>query len=290
MRKWIGILISASLAGSAFGVDVIQDRVYGLKSQSSTAGAGPTNLFRFNVDGTGFTDLGAVKVGGLNVEADGLAYDGFGLYGFAITANGSQFLSIHPTTAIGTTVGTFFGGKQFRAAGITPWNSVLALDVLSSQLWDINTFDASSSLVGTLARSFSTATDLAYRPNGELWITDANEFHRISGLATSLIYTDNDAQAETGAPPSFPGIAFDSSGFSNDVYTYDVLGQDDVFSFQSGSLAGSRALLYSNIIPSFDAGRGDLASRVATVPEPATLVALGLGALALLRRRRVQSR
>ncbi|MBM4017113.1 MAG: PEP-CTERM sorting domain-containing protein [Planctomycetes bacterium] len=47
-----------------------------------------------------------------------------------------------------------------------------------------------------------------------------------------------------------------------------------------------RSTLYANIIPSFNAGRGDLAAQ--PVPEPLTLAGagLGLGCLAAYLRRR----
>ena len=90
-----------------------------------------------------------------------------------------------------------------------------------------------------------------------------------------------DTTARPGdSPPGIAGIAF-SQDTKGVLHAYDINLEDDIFSY-SVDAAFARSTIETNIIPSFNSGRGDLAAllKLKPIPVPA-LLPLGIATLAL---------
>ncbi len=111
-------------------------------------------------------------------------------------------------------------------------------------------------------------------------MAEANAFHTLDASTGALSFVAADLVPEEGSNFVFnAGLAFDQPALSK-AFTLDVNVNDDLYTHNLPN--PTRAMFIPNILPNFNAGRGDLAA----VPEPASLAALGLGVVALLRRRR----
>ena len=131
--------------------------------------------------------------------------------------------------------------------------------------------------------ALSTASDIAIRSDGTAILANATTFYEIDLGTGELTELFSDLSA------AHAGLAFDPLA-STSLLTFEVNGTDDLYSFDTSLAAPPRINVLQNIIPQFNAGRGDLASLTlgdTSVPEPNTLMLLGLGIAALrLRRRR----
>jgi len=136
----------------------------------------------------------------------------------------------------------------------------------------------------------SSASDIAVKADGTFFITNvnANSGSSIYTLNTgngslTLAHTDSTTGPDSRIPGA-AGAAFSSQTQPDALFTYDITFDEDIFRYDIDS-GFSRTLLYSDVINSFNAGRGDLASITPTepVPEPLTILgsatALGFGAL-----------
>ncbi len=306
----------AALVGSAVALlcaaSTAHGITYGLKSENyfnqppgQYSGA-PTHLFTFREDGSQFTDLGELRLGGAGLDADGLAIGpGHGLLAFQLTeANDklghprdARLIAIDPTTATATPVGAWLTGRDIRGAVFDAADRLWAVDALGNELLEIDPTDGSviaGSAVPLALADVDTSCDLAVDADGTFWLTSLD---RVAGA--SVIHTLDPATGAVTAQHSDPGqglvgLAFSQAAGPDDLFAFDVnmnsvpgLGDnDDVFRYDVAN-AFARTVLHGNVIQDFNAGRGDLAALI--VPEPVTVTGLliGFGSLgSYLRRRR----
>lgn len=262
-------LASSILAGST---------VFGLKSTAGAPSVAPTRLFSFDGSTGVVNDIGWVTYNGNQVNADGLSFGNGSLYAFLLEAGGSRLVTLD-SMGVATSV-AFYQGTTMR--GATYRNGrIYALDVLQGTAWNIATIDVSTLLLTSVAlnTAISDACDLDYDATGMLWVAEANAFHFLNPATGVVNFVAADNQPEN------PGFIF-NAGFTFDetspgrAIAMDVNLTDDLNTYFLPLPA--RTPLTPNILPNFNAGRGDLA----VVPEPATVAVVGLGLVGLLRRRR----
>lgn len=304
-------LVALLLAALAFATPT-HATVFGLKSCGSSPplcggvpSAPPTELYSFTEDGSAFTSIGSVTLGTAPIDVDALAISPVhGLLGFRLTATGSTLVRINPTTAAATAIGSEIAGGNFRGAVFDLGDTLRVLDKTTSQVLTIDPL--TGAIVGTPVAltlggspfALSDVTDIAVRADGTFYLTShftttGTDLYTLDAGTGALTLVFTDGALQDALLPAVSGIAF-SGAASNPahLFAYEVNGFDDIFRYDADGGAGSRTLLYPNIVPSFNAGRGDLAAlplRATDVPEPATLLLLGLG-LAGLAARAVSAR
>lgn len=272
---------------TAFGLGLLltnsasADFVYGIKSTAlGAASTFPARLFRFDENGTGFTDLGVIRLGstsGAEIDVDALGISqNRQLYAYQVTTSGSRLVSINATNAVATTIGSQLNGRDMRGGFIDGLNVFWAIDSAMNQLLSINTatgaiVSAVALKVGSTNYNVGNAIDLAQLGDGSVYLTDSNQFFRLNLSTGNLTHVHTD----TGGSVAYPGLAASVSSASQQLFGYDVNGTDDIFKF--GLPGFSRSPVFPNIMGSFNSGRGDLAS--VTVPEPMTLAAGVVGLL-----------
>ncbi len=233
----------------------------------------PSQLFSFQEDGSSFQDIGVVKLNNQSVDVDGLALSSrYGLMGFVLTGSNSQLVKINSNTAQATVVGSPLSSRKIRGAAFDSNGVLWAVDEQSDELLRIN--PQNGNIQGTpvkLQYSIGTGTDIAIKQGGSFFISAGNNIYSldINSGTMNLLFTDTHREpAPVGwsEHPFYPGLAFPSDSSSFNLFAYEVNGYDDIYYFDQNF---SRHLLYSDIISSFNAGRGDLAS--STVPIPGTL-------------------
>ncbi|MFO0942825.1 MAG: hypothetical protein U0930_18975 [Pirellulales bacterium] len=253
--------------------------IYGIKSNNGGAVAqsiAPTELFSLRADGTGFVDIGRVKIGATNIDADGLAFsESQGLFAFQMIhpsngspADRSTLLNIDPLTGAATVIGVPLTGRAIRAAAFDKADRLWVIDALQDQLLQINI--ANGSVVGTPvpltlnSNSFDVNTcDLAFDgdnaivSNGQTGV-QIYSLNMTSGALT-LLASDTVVQpVGLGTTPPVPlGLVIDQ----NAAFVLDGNGTEDIFRYDM-NLGYSRSTLINGIVPSFNSGRGDLAAQV----------------------------
>lgn len=287
-----GFVIACLVAGGAGNSVAAAGEIWGIKSEGvgSIPSQAPANLFRFNHDGTGFTDFGPISlVGGGQVDADGLAASGaLGLYAFWLTPNGSQLMHLGSGSPQGTTVGSFMPTRSMRAAAFDHADRLWAVDASTSEIMQINPL--TGAVIGApvvLHTAFaallieSEGSDIAVNMTGEMVLVNGNRVYGLdpfSGMATLL------GQDPTSPVPNFlVGAAFSPDSPTDRLFVFEANGTDDLFTYDMNVSYNPNPLIL-NIIPAFNAGRGDLAS---VIPAPGLLgVIWAAGLLGLNRRRR----
>lgn len=303
---WLGLL-AAALAGAPAASGI----TYGLKSQdyyNTPAGqfsGSPTHLFRFREDGSQFTDLGQVSLGGAGIDADGLAISPqWGLMGFQLTERNdandvprdARLVAIDPGTAAASPVGSWLAGRDVRGAVFDLADRLWALDARNDELLRVDpaTGGVVSGWAVALSLDVDTTSDIAVRHDGQFYLTS---YDRAAG--ESVIYeldqVSGALQAVHGEPgQGLVGLTFSEAAEADHVFAFEVndnsvsglSDNDDVFRYDIDP-SWSRAVLHGDVIVEYNAGRGDLAS--AMIPEPLTALGLVGGAVAVgahLRRRR----
>lgn len=273
-------------------VTVASADIYGIKSLAPSSGqpsAAPATLFRFSEDGSGLTSIGAITMATAGqIDADGLALSAHhGLMAFWVTANGSSLLSLDSTTAVGNTVGSFLSARDIRGAAFDLHDRLWAVDAASNELLRIDpltgdvTGGALAIHTSTGALDVSNGTDLAVHASGAMWLVSGNEFYALdvnTGLATLL-----GADPTVGPVNFLPGAAFSTSAPQDRLFGYEANGTDDVVYYDADQ-SFSPHYMYTNIIGSYNSGRGDLASLM--IPAPGSIVLCTLAVCVLPRRRR----
>ena len=277
-----GVVTTPCLAGEIWGI------------KSNVAGALPSqvpaNLFRFNHDGNGFTDLGPITLPGSGpVDADGLAASGsLGLYAFWITPNGSQLMHLGSGSPAGTPVGDFMPALEMRAATFDTADRLWAIDANNSAIMQINPLTGATIGTPTALHTAVAAltiegagSDIAVNAAGEMVLVNGNRIYALdpfTGMATLL------GQDPTSPVPNFlVGAAFSPDAPADRLFTLEVNGSEDVLTYDMG-VGYTPTPLLLNIIPAFNAGRGDLAS---VIPNPGVFgMIAAAGLLGVGRRRR----
>lgn len=240
--------------------------MWGVKT-SSPFSEPPTTLFRFGADGQSFTAVGEISLDGQPVEVDGLALDAFGrLYGFVPGDASGRLISINPTTAVATEIGVV-SGREIRGASFTEAGELIGIDFFSSSLVEVDPQTGAElgsavplTLDGT-PLAVSAGTDLAINSDGTAVICSGSVDIFTVDLNTGILtlwVTDNVSSTD-GFAPHGSGLAFPADSTDDRLFLYDVNGDDDVFAYDPGA-AFSRELIYPEIVPGYNAGRGDLAS------------------------------
>lgn len=264
--------------------------VWGIKSNASSGGLSnaPAWLYRFAENGSSFVDIGAIHVGGAQVDADALAMASpSDIYAFEIGIAGSRLLRLDPLTAAATPVGDYHVGRDIRGAVMIGQAQVLAVDVAANQLLRVDA--ASGTIVAAPVNvdlDLEDGVDIAFRPQtGQYYLSryeTGAAFYTvdIATGATALQFLDTAGDVWTTVPFT-PGIAFSLDAPGNRLFAYEANGSDDIYFYSLGG-ANPRTLLWGSILGAFNSGRGDLAT---AIPEPGTLGLAAVAALALRRRR-----
>jgi len=245
--------------------------IYGLKShhKDSEPSQPPTRLFRFEVDGTGFADIGSVLIGGGGVDADGLALSAtHGLLGFRLSGDYSQsgLISIDPANAQASVVGPWIS-RDIRGAVFDRDDRLWVIDAAGDALLRINPStgeEVGGSAVGlTLGGSpfdLSNASDMAIQSDETFYVINVQDIYTLDESAGVLTLLGSDSGH------GFAGATFSMFAQAEDhLFGYDVWGAEDIFRFDLDP-ALTRTTLLLDIIPSFNAGRGDMAGLIAGAP------------------------
>jgi hypothetical protein len=239
--------------------------IWGVKTQAPFSEP-PSTLFRFEADGSAFTVVGDITLEGLPVDVDGLAINAEGtLFAFVPGDASGQMVTIDPFTAAATLIG-IVSGREIRGATITE-GRLIGIDIFESALVEIDL--ETGQQVGpeiplTLDGepfSISTTTDLAVNRDGiAVLCQGAMELYEVDLTtgAMSLIFADTEP-GDDGSQLAGVGLAFPTSQADARLFLYDVNSEDDIFAYELVS-PFERTLVYPNIISSYNAGRGDLAS------------------------------
>lgn len=277
MKSFLVLALAVGLAALSHGGNTI----YGLKSKATTGSASipPTRLFSFDGTTGVVNDIGWLTYNGGQVDADGLAHDGATLYGFVLEQGGSRLVSIDTATAVASSL-AFYQGTSMRGATFRN-GKLYTLDVVPGTAWNVATIDLGTLALNSVALNTTIADgcDLDFDAQGTLWVAEANAFHTLDPLTGALTFVSADGVPEPQNPPFFAGFVFDETSPARSL-VYDVNTNDDLYTYTMPS--PTRTMLTPDILNSFNAGRGDLAA----VPEPASIIAVGVGLAALLRRRR----
>jgi hypothetical protein len=248
--------------------------IFGIKTQAPAGGtvAGsmpPTNFFSFKEDGSGFTDYGAMKLDGNDVNLDALAYSpnyGFRAYELRNDASynvtGSRLVSINPQNLTITPLSQFQDNRHIRGAVFVK-NELWILDVTSSMALKVDPNNGAELAAKTVSPPISDCCDLAVSRNGTVYLVnydyavDQTKVYtlNLSSGALTLVHT------QAGESSTYVGAAFSMNAPESKLFVFDVAWattNDDIFVHDISGF--NRTLLYPNIIPGFNAGRGDLAS------------------------------
>jgi hypothetical protein len=273
-------------------------QVYGLKSLGpvSASSSAPTHLFRFLENGTGFNDIGPVKIGGADIDGDGLALSStFGLMGYSLQAGGSTLISINPITAVASPIGAALSGRNIRGAVFDMSNQLRVLDVSNQQLLTIDPVTGGVQSAVNLSTNINDITDIAQSPDGTFYVTSGPpsgaQFYTLNPNTGALtpVFLDTTPRSGESVPPAVAGLAFSNNASPSSLFAYDVNAFDDIFLYTVPGFTRTDEFL--NIISSFNAGRGDLASLVTApaTPEPglsAMLTGLAVSGAAFALKRR----
>lgn len=263
----VGITSTSFAGGSTF---------WGIKSQAGAgfASSAPANLFSFSLIGPlSFVDKGPITLSGSAIDVDGLAQlSSSALVGFHRVAIGSRLITIDPATAVATVVGPLLTGREIRGAVARPDGTVLALDATSSELLHIDSATgtllgpARALRIGCSPFALSNGCDLAIRPDGLLLVVSLDEFLALDEATGALQPLHTDAvPMPDGAGAFLGGLAFEPGHMT--VAAYEQNFDDDLVSYDTAG-AFARSIVALDIIPGFNAGRGDLACFVNAAPLP----------------------
>lgn len=253
--------------------------IYGIKSNNGGTVAqsvAPTELFSLRADGTGFVDIGRVKIGNTNIDADALAFsETQGLYAFQLNhptnstpVDSSTLINVSTATGAATVVGLPLAGRDIRAAAFDKADRLWVLDGLQNQLLQIDA--ASGTVIGapvplTLNSSpFDiNICDLAFEGNTAIVSNGqvGTQFYSLNVTSGALTLLASDTLTQPvglGTTPPVPlGLVIDQGV----AFTLDGNGTEDIFHYDM-NYGYARSTLINGIVPGFNSGRGDLAIQV----------------------------
>jgi hypothetical protein len=181
-------------------------------------------------------------------------------------------VSLNPTNAVATAMGTVLTSRNIRGATFTLAGRLLAFDYALKELVEIS--PATGQEIGSAVplsadlSATTTAGDLTQMPDGSLLFAYHEFLYRLDPRTGSLtqVYQDKAPLAD-GNIPYCCGIAcVPSSASPDEVFGYEAALKDSVYSYLP-SANFARTLLYDNVVPGYNAGRGDLAGLPAAQVE-----------------------
>ncbi len=256
---WAWALLGV-VAPSAHGL------IWGLKTHGPVSGP-PAMLFWLDETTNAWGQVAPVTVSGGQVDADGLARDTRGrLFAWRVEAAGSTLLQLDPATAVGTPVGPRLDGLQVRGAAFTLAGRLWVLEDSQSVVLEID--PATGQPLGAPVRvgglepggAFQTG-DLSQDRDGSLLLALGGQVSRLDPATGRRIHLYNDVtDLGDGLPPWSVGLAVSPEQPQDDaLYLLDVSHHDGLYRYASSS-DFTRSLLVDNVVPSYNAGRGDLAA------------------------------
>lgn len=246
---------------------------WGIKTHDPLSQA-PTTMFWFDENGANYRELPRVTLSGTEIEADGLAMSPKGeLFAFQVnTSGGSRLLWLNPTNAVATVIGSVLAGRDIRGAVFTLSGRLLAFDCAAHALIEV---DPSTGLQTGAAVPLSpdigfttTAGDLTQMPDGSLVFAYHDSLYALDARtgSLSLLFQDKSPLPD-GNIPFCCGIAcVPGSDPASKLYCYEASQDDSVYQYLPSSNY-TRLLLYNDVVPGYNAGRGDLAALPGGVVE-----------------------
>lgn len=245
--------------------------IWGIETSGSD-GEPRSTLFHLAENGSAFNAVGPVRMGGQNIEADGLAMSPQAdLYGFHIAAGASSLVRISKTTAGAYSPGPQLSGVEVRGAVFCVSGKLTALDAAGDRLVFVD--PASGAIVGSpvslwldgSAFDVPSCSDIAQRQDGLMMISggDGNALYSVDVLTGELtpLITDTEPGSDA-ALVCLTGLAFTrSSSLFNTLFAYDASADDDVFAYEVDE-GFQRTLLFPNILSTYEGSRGDLAAQL----------------------------
>ncbi len=277
--------------GALYGSDFAGDRIWrlapltvpeargfwGLKTHDPRSQP-PTTMFWFDEHGAAYRELPRVTLGGVEIEADGLAMSPEGrLFAFQVdAAGGSRLISLDATTAVASVVGPVLSGRDVRGATFTLSGRLLAFDYAGRALVEVapETGQEVGTAVGlsTNVTFTGTAGDLTQLPDGSLAMGYEQGIYRLDARTGELVvWLEDTAVLPDGFAPYCCGIASVPGSEPMDaLFAYEASDKDSVYRYAPSS-AFARDLLMLNVVPSYNAGRGDLAALPAALIDAVTI-------------------
>ena len=282
-------MISARLALTALCAipAVATSQMYAASGSNGVNG----HLYTINpATGAMITDVGALmNATGAPFGLTGMTFMGGTLYGTVSNASptgGGTLVTINTSTAQVTSIGAFFATGGGTMSDITSIGGTLYgwRSNAPHSLYTINTTTGAASLVGTGSGDPGFGGGgLAANAAGTVFVSPNASFAN-TGFTQGSFYTVN---TTTGAVTSV-GVHSGLSGVIN-AMTFDGATLYGINGNQGApSLTNLVSINTANgAVTTIGASIDDLdAIAVNPVPEPATMAVLGIGALALIRRRR----
>jgi hypothetical protein len=257
------------------------DVLYGISNGFGTAAN--NRIYQINPANGDLSNITQVTLSGFTINSSqALAADPLTNTLYAVVQTGTgpsnrRLITVNPTTGVGTDIGSLsnsFSSLAFKAdgtlIGVTGDGDATAPETL----FQINKANASTSVLFALGNGLDGET-IAMHTNGLLYHSSGNSvalFESVN-LTTQAVTPIGSATGEAFAMGySVANGQMYLSDISSNLYTVDIAtgvrtlvgGMSD----QLGTASDNRGLAF------------------VAVPEPASMAALGFGALALIRRRR----
>lgn len=300
--KWHPCPLAHALILTACLPALARGDVFGLKSNGGLFAGGnrQCRLFSFSESGGSFVDIGPVRDGGLNIlggidvmQGDALAISTtWGLLGYRIdlsytpgneffTVTGSTLMSINPSTAVGTLIGSSLVGREIRGATFDLDGALWVIDSANNEVLQINpadgtivgspaplTFNGNPNIIiagvpttvpttlnGNISPPLRGITDIAVRCDGTLIVVGFTDDP--PGSVTTLFFK---VDVHTGAltlvgmsrnDTITPGITFSKDAADpDDLFATDSQGADDIFQYDTHACF-ERTTLFEDFIPTF---------------------------------------
>ena len=179
----------------------------------------------------------------------------------ARASSARRLISLDLSTAAATVVGHALSGQEIRGAAFIG-SQLWVVDVTGNQLLQIN--PGTGGVLGTTAiigATINNVTDLAVDVAGKVYLggyaPTANTIYEVN-LATGVLTV---VGSDSSSGRAYPGLAFSLTQPANKLFAYEVNADEDIFSMLLPNVSTVTAV-YTDIIPDFNAGRGDLASAI----------------------------
>lgn len=257
---------------------------WGLKTHDPTSQP-PTTMFWFDEDGGSYRELPRVTLAGAEIEADGLAMSpAGGLFAFQVDlGGGSRLLTLDSTSAVASVAGPVLSGRNVRGATFTLSGRLVVFDYAQKELLEVNPttglqLGAALPLSTNLAAT-STAGDLTQMPDGSLLFAFHDYLYELNPRTATLTQLHRDTSPfADGFVPYCCGIAcVPGSVPANKLFGFEASEKDSVYSYLP-AMSFPRTLLYENVVPGYNAGRGDLGALPAAWVEFLDISATGTNA------------